>query len=1328
MNNGKVRIYELSKELNLDNKDIKEICEQLNIAVKSHSSTITASQADRVKAIAAKSPRNNQTNSKPNSRNPKAPSKRKQHILALYHNSTEGHSLKEQILKLSKELDFSEKDVVDICNQLNISLHKFINNSQIEQIKRASKKYNSSRRFSRQIKLIINSGKFGNYQSDKIEKISYKEDIKVLEKSLELKPNQHDVLNLVGNLCHELKHYGLAIRAWERSLKYQPNQYEIFNKIGDLCKDLGYRHVAISAWEKSLDVNFHQYDIYNKIGNNFLELEDLKSAVKAWERSLELQPNQYEIFNKIGNTHQKLENFESAIKAWEKSLELQQDQYEICDVIGNTYLILGNHLGAILAWEKSLEINSDHCEMLLINLGYIHNEREVAVDYWLRAAILLFNSGNIQEVIENCDTIIRYQKDNYDAWYLKAKSLAKLKSYKESILSIDEVIKARLVDYEICSTLTNNLIKLSKLIINIGDYKIAILYINKATNIYFSFYEPWIEKSKILVDWSKALIESQQWDEANIKLNEALDINYVCFEAWNCLGLLEKPKENWIDALDNFDEAININPNYQEAWTNRIEVISKILKLHDYNPIIESCKKATQINENNYESWFFWGSALSYLKRYEEAIAKYDKALEINSEDNSECWYEKGQALLHLSSYAEAISCYNQALEKSPDYYLALNGKGNALKSQERKLGHRKDSLEAIECFQKVLKITNNSYWRSWRNMGLTYQYLDRYRKALECWDNGLKYIRKDDDDYDFGRAIINYSKAKYQFKEGRKLKNIPYLLDAKQTFEEAIKFYTKESFRGKYVEILEFLVRVIEILIRELRGRGRVDQSDKLLVEGMELLDKLLSSLSNNNQANKIKIARRFVTFHQYNVDKLVQSTNHKDWIKALEMVEERKNLCLHWMSENRWIKKDFNSPNYSAIQTLLSQNQKTAIIYFHISPDVISTFIIRAQHQYPIIITSSSNQFQKFFKWIKLWKRDYVDYRSTTIEGQNSIWRLQLSKNLDKLAETLNITSIVSNLGDKIKELIVIPHRDLQLLPLHYLFAQGFAQRNDNLNVTYLPSAKIGINLKNSPANSNQQMLIVENYDTGIGDKKNSGKKTKTFRYPSSRLLYPEVEASFLSQLYKSNYLRISGLKATKNKVIEALDLAGNFVFTGHGYHNLENPQDSFLAMKEGKITLKDILKLDLRNYFLVCLSACESGITSSHRLMDEYVGLVSGFLAVGTKYVISTLWTVDDVSSALLMMKFHHLYKEDCENPVVALSKAQSWLKNITHQELSEHYLKIANELPRNERSVQRFLREEAEWVISPDNLKFRNSKYPYADPYYWAGFTVTSKVGF
>ena len=87
MNNGKVRIYELSKELNLDNKDIKEICEQLNIAVKSHSSTITASDAERVKTVAAKSPRAEKTNNsvKKGAKVLKASPKRKQQILAVHH-------------------------------------------------------------------------------------------------------------------------------------------------------------------------------------------------------------------------------------------------------------------------------------------------------------------------------------------------------------------------------------------------------------------------------------------------------------------------------------------------------------------------------------------------------------------------------------------------------------------------------------------------------------------------------------------------------------------------------------------------------------------------------------------------------------------------------------------------------------------------------------------------------------------------------------------------------------------------------------------------------------------------------------------------------------------------------------------------------------------------------------------------------------------------------------------------------------------------------------------------------------------------------------------
>ena len=54
MSSSKVRIYELSKELNLDNKEILAVCDHLSISVKSHSSTITEDEAEKIRGAAPK--------------------------------------------------------------------------------------------------------------------------------------------------------------------------------------------------------------------------------------------------------------------------------------------------------------------------------------------------------------------------------------------------------------------------------------------------------------------------------------------------------------------------------------------------------------------------------------------------------------------------------------------------------------------------------------------------------------------------------------------------------------------------------------------------------------------------------------------------------------------------------------------------------------------------------------------------------------------------------------------------------------------------------------------------------------------------------------------------------------------------------------------------------------------------------------------------------------------------------------------------------------------------------------------------------------------------
>ena len=48
---GKVRIYELSRDLGLDNKDVLDAAEKLSIAARSHSSSISDDEAIRIKAL-----------------------------------------------------------------------------------------------------------------------------------------------------------------------------------------------------------------------------------------------------------------------------------------------------------------------------------------------------------------------------------------------------------------------------------------------------------------------------------------------------------------------------------------------------------------------------------------------------------------------------------------------------------------------------------------------------------------------------------------------------------------------------------------------------------------------------------------------------------------------------------------------------------------------------------------------------------------------------------------------------------------------------------------------------------------------------------------------------------------------------------------------------------------------------------------------------------------------------------------------------------------------------------------------------------------------------
>ena len=155
-----------------------------------------------------------------------------------------------------------------------------------------------------------------------------------------------------------------------------------------------------------------------------------------------------------------------------------------------------------------------------------------------------------------------------------------------------------------------------------------------------------------------------------------------------------------------------------------------------------------------------------------------------------------------------------------------------------------------------------------------------------------------------------------------------------------------------------------------------------------------------------------------------------------------------------------------------------------------------------------------------------------------------------------------------------------------------------------------------------------------------------------------------------------------------------------------------------KPESLTLETIFEhIKLPRTRLVVMSACETGLVDPGDLAAEYVGLPAGFVMAGVPSVVSSLWAVDDMSTALLMERFYANHEDGMALPA-ALRAAQFWLRDVPAGELAARF-EAERRKPKHERSMP-YEQVSAAWQrfnsLQPDER-------PFAHPVYWAAFTFS-----
>ena len=447
----------------------------------------------------------------------------------------------------------------------------------------------------------------------------------------------------------------------------------------------------------------------------------------------------------------------------------------------------------------------------------------------------------------------------------------------------------------------------------------------------------------------------------------------------------------------------------------------------------------------------------------------------------------------------------------------------------------------------------------------------------------------------------------------------------------------------------------------------------------------------------------------------------------RRLQQGENPDPTRLNQLRQEKQELEPYKPLHFEGMQKLL--DEETAILEWYILPDKFLTFTLTGQgtgngEQNLNLWTSSKEDRQNLINWGENYLNDYRN-------RNNSQWRETLADRLAELPKILHLDEILSNLFKNFptcQKLILIPHRYLHLFPLHALpitLEEGANLEGANIaplhdpvgaqrlrpiplrpiplqdlfpkGITYAPNCQLLQQAQNRPRPHFNRLLAIQN--------------------PTNDLNWAEIEVETIRNIFPQRETLTRENARLATFLNKNLPQTHHLLFSCHGSFDPNSPLDSGLLLADGVLTLEQIIAtLNLKECSLVTLSACETGQVALDNT-DEYISIASGFLLAGSPSVLMSLWSVDEASTALLLIKTYETLNQHPGQLTTALQTAQTWLRETTNSGFYDWVQKspLLDDHWRN-LLAERFQREQ--------NKEGANCR-PYESPYHWAAFCIVGQ---
>ena len=345
-----------------------------------------------------------------------------------------------------------------------------------------------------------------------------------------------------------------------------PDDRLALNNQGFLLYEQKKFNESIPLFQKAIQMRLDYSMAYINLSNSYIALKDYDNALKVIDTAINHKPDDYDLYNKKGIIFNTQNKFSDALIQYRKSLKIKPDNYKVYYNLFNNYNSMHNFDSAMANINFAIKLMPEDYQLINAK-GY-----------------LLFNNAKYDEAVKSYNESIKLKPDFTTAYINLSQCYFTMKDSDNSLKTLDAGLKYAPNDY---------------LLLNNKGY---MLFVSGKSEEALNYYKQSISNNPdymtTYVNLANCYRSLKDYDNALKNIDIVIHNVQGNYSLINTKGEILLDKKNYQEAMNLFQQVINMNPQFPDAYIN---IGNCYGSMQDYDNAIIYFKKSLELSPDNPE-------------------------------------------------------------------------------------------------------------------------------------------------------------------------------------------------------------------------------------------------------------------------------------------------------------------------------------------------------------------------------------------------------------------------------------------------------------------------------------------------------------------------------------------------------------------------------------------------------------------------------------------------------------------------------------------------------------------------------------------------------